>query len=141
MIANHLAAKAAFFSIGTNDLIQYSVAVDRTNDRISKLYEPFHPGVLRMIQMTIDAGHAHGIKVAVRGEVSNDPVAALVLLGMGIDELSMAPRYIPTIKSLIRRVKIEDAQELARAILNVSSAEEAKQYIEKAIERLNLHIT
>ncbi|MFC1485502.1 phosphoenolpyruvate--protein phosphotransferase [Candidatus Latescibacterota bacterium] len=138
MIAGHLAAKADFLSIGTNDLIQYSVAVDRTNDRIANLFEPFHPGVLRMIQMTVEAGHAHGIPVAVCGEVSNDPVASLILIGLGIDELSMAPTYIPTIKNMVRRVSFVEAQRLAQLVLNMSTAQETKQYIEKYVEKFTL---
>ena len=138
MIADRLAQKASFFSIGTNDLIQYSVAVDRTNDRISNLFDPFHPGVLRMIQMTIDAAHKQGIPVAVCGEISNDPAASLVLLGMGIDELSMAPSFIPTIKQLVRQVSASDARTLAEKIVCMESASQVKRYIAEYMNNLAL---
>jgi phosphoenolpyruvate-protein phosphotransferase (PTS system enzyme I) len=138
MIAEQLAKKASFFSIGTNDLIQYSVAVDRTNDRIANLFEPFHPGVLRLIQMTIDAGHANGIPVAVCGEVSNDPAASLLLIGMGIDELSMAPTYIPQIKRMIRQVSLEDAEELAEKVRNMATASQVKRQIAEDMKDLGL---
>ena len=136
MIAEHLARKVSFFSIGTNDLVQYSVAVDRTNDRIANLFEPFHPGVLKLLKITADAAHSHGIPVAVCGEMSNDPQGALILLGMGMDELSMAPSYIPSIKRLIRSVSLSEAKKLSENVLKLDTAAEIKTLINKVIERI-----
>ena len=138
MIADHLAEKVSFFSIGTNDLIQYSVAVDRTNDRIAKLFDPFHPGVLKLIKMTIDAAHSKGIKVAVCGEMSNEPATALLLLGLGIDELSMASSYIPSIKRVIRAVSFENVQKLAHKALDVGTAAEIKGLIHEEMKKINI---
>ena len=138
MIAEHLAKKVDFFSIGTNDLVQYSVAVDRTNDRIANLFEPFHPGVLKLLKMTVDAGHSNGIPVAVCGEISSDPAASLVLLGMGIDELSMAPAFIPTIKRMIRSVKMDDAKKLVEKILHLETAVEIKNIITTEMKNIGI---
>jgi len=138
MIAEHLANKVNFFSIGTNDLIQYAVAVDRTNDRIAYLYEPFHPGVLKLVKITIDAAHAKGIPVAVCGEMSNDPAASLLLLGMGIDELSMAPYYIPSIKRTIRSVKFKDIREIAENALKLETAAEIKNLINNETRKMGI---
>jgi len=137
MIADHLARRVSFFSIGTNDLTQYAVAVDRTNDRIAALFDPFHPGVLKLLKITVDAGHAQGIHVAVCGEMSNDPLGALVLVGLGIDELSMAPSYIPPIKRLIRSVNARDLRETAEKVLTLATGADIRQYLE---ERFNLLI-
>ncbi|MFC1538224.1 phosphoenolpyruvate--protein phosphotransferase [Candidatus Latescibacterota bacterium] len=138
MIADHLAKKVDFFSIGTNDLIQYAVAVDRTNDRISNLFEPFHPGVLKLIKMTIDAGHSNGIPVAVCGEISSEPAATLMLLGLGIDDLSMPPIFIPAIKRIIRSANIEDAKIYANEMLELDSADKIKKLINEKMEKLDI---
>lgn len=138
MIADHLAKKVDFFSIGTNDLIQYSVAVDRTNDRIANLFEPFHPGVLKLLKMTVDAGHSNGIPVAVCGEISSDPTAALILLGMGMDELSMAPAFIPLIKRMIRSLNMNDAQKLVEKILTLETAVEIKKMIKEEMKKMGI---
>lgn len=138
MIAEHLAKKVDFFSIGTNDLVQYSVAVDRANARIANLFEPFHPGVLKLLKMTVDAGHSNGIPVAVCGEISSDPAASLILLGMGIDELSMAPTFIPLIKRMIRSVKMDDAKKLVEKILHLETAVEIKNIITTEMENMGI---
>lgn len=129
MIAGHLARKVDFFSIGTNDLVQYSVAVDRANERIANLFEPFHPGILKLIKMTVDAAHANGIHVAVCGEMGGDPMAALVFLGLRIDELSMVPAFIPSIKSIIRSLDQKTAEGIVAQALEFETATEVKNLI------------
>ena len=136
MIAEHLACKVDFFSIGTNDLIQYSVAVDRTNDRIASLFEPFHPGVLKLLKITAEAAHKQGIPVAVCGEMSNDPQGALILLGMGMDELSMAPSYIPSVKRMIRSVSSDEAKKIVDNALKLDTAAQIKGLIDKVTEKI-----
>ena len=130
MIAEHLAKKVDFFSIGTNDLIQYSVAVDRSNDRIAYLFEPFHPGILRLMKMTVDAAHAHSIPVAVCGEMGGDPAAVLLLSGLGVDELSMVPSFIPSIKHIIRSINMADVKKLVTEALQCETAEDVKKLID-----------
>jgi len=138
MIADRMAKKSKFFSIGTNDLIQYSVAVDRANDKISALFEPFHPGVLRLIHMTVQAAHANGITVSVCGEMSGDPSTALMLLGLGVDELSMTPSFIPAIKKLVRSVSFEAAKNIADRSLGFDTAVEVKEAVKREISRLKI---
>ena len=136
MIAGRLAEKVDFFSIGTNDLIQYSVAVDRANDRIAYLFEPFHPGVLKLMQITIDAAHAVGIPVAVCGEMGAEPATALLMMGLGIDELSMVPSFIPAIKRVIRSMSMERAREVALRAVECVSATEVKRLVQDELARL-----
>ncbi len=138
MIADYLASKVDFFSIGTNDLIQYSVAVDRTNARIAYLYQPFHPGILKLLKITADAAHSNGIPVAVCGEMSNDPAAALILIGLEMDELSMAPVYIPLIKQMIRSVRMDEAKKLAERVLKLKSATEVKSVIDREMVKMRI---
>jgi phosphotransferase system enzyme I (PtsI) len=124
IIADSLAKRLRFFSIGTNDLIQYSLAVDRMNEKIAHLYEPTHPAIVRLIKTTADAAHNHKITVSVCGEMASDPVLAPLLLGLGIDELSAAPALVPAVKFIIRRLKMEEARKLAEFALNSESASE-----------------
>jgi phosphotransferase system enzyme I (PtsI) len=124
LVADSLAQKMKFFSIGTNDLIQYTLAVDRMNEKIAHLFEPTHPAVLRLIKWTIDAAHARNIPVSVCGETAGDPVMVPLLLGMGVDELSASPPLLPSVKFIIRRLKISDARELAEFALNCESSAE-----------------
>ncbi len=121
LTADILASKSDFFSIGTNDLIQYTIAVDRGNEKIAYLYQPFHPGVLRLIRMVVEAGSAGGVPVAMCGEMASDPLAALLLLGMGIDELSMSPHNILKIKHIIRSVAQSEAKELLEKVMEMDS--------------------
>ncbi|MCF7709477.1 MAG: phosphoenolpyruvate--protein phosphotransferase [Verrucomicrobia bacterium] len=113
MTADILAKHVQFFSIGTNDLIQYSLAIDRMNERISHLYEPTHPAILRLIKYTINASNNAGIWTGLCGEIAADLLMVPILIGLGIDELSASPPYVPRIKSLVRNLKMSDAVELA----------------------------
>jgi phosphotransferase system enzyme I (PtsI) len=124
IIADSLARRLKFFSIGTNDLIQYSLAVDRMNERIAHLYEPTHPAIVRLIRSTVEAAHRHKIPVSVCGEMAGDPVLAPLLLGLGVDELSATPALVPPVKFLIRRLKMTEAKELAEFALSCESAAE-----------------
>ena len=111
-----------FFSIGTNDLIQYTLAVDRLNEKVADLYDPTHPALLRLLQMTIDAGKANGIWTGLCGEMAGDPSAIPLLIGLGIDELSVAPPMLPQIKYLIRRLKYTETQQMALQALQCESS-------------------
>ena len=124
IVADSLAKRAKFFSIGTNDLIQYSLAVDRMNEKIAHLYEPTHPAIVRLIKATVDAAHKEKIPVSVCGEMAGDPVLTPLLLGLGVDELSTAPSLVPPVKFLIRRLRLSEARELAAFALECESAAE-----------------
>lgn len=124
MIADILAEKVDFFSIGSNDLIQYTIAVDRGNERVADLYEPTHPAVLRLIERTVKAGHRKGISVGLCGQMAADPALAPLLLGLGLDTLSMAPQAIPLVKHMIRSVSYKHARALAKRALLCQSAQD-----------------
>lgn len=129
MVADLLIKEADFFSIGTNDLIQYTLAVDRVNERTAHLYQPFHPAVLRMIKRAIDAGHQEGKQVSLCGEMSGEPSQAILLIGMGIDNLSMSSASILPIKKLIRSIRFSDAQKLVSDVLDLPTATEIEEYV------------
>ncbi|HXC02316.1 MAG TPA: phosphoenolpyruvate--protein phosphotransferase [Opitutaceae bacterium] len=114
-----LARKCDFFSVGTNDLIQYMLAIDRVNDRIAHLYEPTHPAILRMLKHIVEQAHLANIKVAVCGEMAGDPVFAPLLLGLGVDELSMSSTLLPAVKYLVRAMKLSDAKALVEETLTL----------------------
>jgi len=124
IVADSLARCVKFFSIGTNDLIQYSLAVDRMNEKIAHLYEPTHPAIVRLIKGTVEAAHRHGVRVSVCGEMGGDPVLVPLLLGLGVDELSAAPPLVPQVKFILRRLKLAEAKELAAFALNCEAASE-----------------
>lgn len=124
MIADSLAKRLKFLSIGTNDLIQYSLAVDRMNEKIAYLYQPTHPAIVRLIKATVDAAHRHNIWVGVCGEMAGDPTLTPLLIGLGVDELSVAPPVLPQIKFMVRRLKIPETKELAAFALECESAGE-----------------
>jgi phosphotransferase system enzyme I (PtsI) len=125
LIAETLAREVDFFSIGTNDLTGYTLAVDRLNEKVAPLFAPTHPGILRLIQMTVEAARKHDRWVGVCGEAAGDPGVAPVLLGLGVDELSVTPSSVPAIKFLLRRLRMPEAVAAAQAALNAESAEEA----------------
>ncbi len=129
-----LAKESDFFSIGTNDLIQYSLAIDRTSEKISYLYEPAHPAVLRLIKNIIEAGHAAGIWIGMCGEMASEPIFALLLLGLGLDEFSIPSQAIPKIKQIIRSVRLEEAEEITSSCLKLSTGKEVEGLVR---ERLN----
>jgi len=124
-----LAKESNFFSIGTNDLIQYTLAVDRGNERIAHLYQGFHPAVLKLIKETIDAGHRNGIWVGLCGEMAGDPLATVILVGMGVDELSTSAMAIPEIKKIIRSITFEEAQKVAEQVLSLSTISDIKRFL------------
>ncbi len=124
LAADILAKRARFFSLGTNDLIQYSMAVDRLNEKIAHLYEPTHPAILRLIKITVDAGKKEGIWTGICGEMASDPQLTPLLLGLGVSEFSVAPPLAPAIKYLIRHVKMSEAVVLAEAALHCESGAE-----------------
>ncbi|TVR90741.1 MAG: phosphoenolpyruvate--protein phosphotransferase [Spirochaetaceae bacterium] len=135
MTADILARKADFFSIGTNDLIQYTLAVDRGNEKIAYLYEPFHPGVLRMLRLIIESAHAKGLAVGMCGEMAGDPMSTVVLLGLGLDEFSMGAVGIPEVKRIIRSVSMAEAEELVGSILEMKSYVEIDEFVAQYMEK------
>ena len=129
MIADSLAREVDFFSIGTNDLIQYTLAIDRVNERVTYLYDPLHPAVLKLIKMVVDTGHNAGIRVAMCGEMAGEPTYTLILLGFELDELSMNPLAIPRVKKIIRNSTMEEAKIVLRKIMTFSTAGEIGKYV------------
>jgi phosphotransferase system enzyme I (PtsI) len=119
-----LQKQCTFFSIGTNDLIQYMLAIDRGNDRFAHLYEPAHPAVIRTLKRIVEDAHRLGVPVGVCGEMAGDPLYAALLLGLGVDSLSMSPPAIPAVKFLVRAMKMADARQLAQEALGLGSAKE-----------------
>jgi phosphotransferase system enzyme I (PtsI) len=136
MIVDLLAKEVDFFSIGTNDLVQYTLAIDRVNEQTADLYEPGHPAILRMIKNTIDAAHKEGIEVGLCGEISGEPMYALLLLGLGLDDFSMSPSSLPQIKKLIRSVSFKNAQELAREAFKLSTGREVEDLCRARLKQL-----
>jgi len=127
-----------FVSIGTNDLIQYTLAVDRDNRRVASMYEPLHPAVLQSIKHVVEAAHSAGRRVSMCGEMAGNPLYTLFLLGIGLDELSMGSLYIPVIKKLIRAVRMTDAERIARELLRYDTVEEVKGYMFACLRELDL---
>ena len=128
VISPILAKYVDFFSIGTNDLCQYTLAVDRMNESIGSLYQPLHPGVLRLIKHVIDASHEQGKFTGMCGELASDPVATMILLGLGLDEFSMTASSIPLIKKILRSVSIAECEDVANKALAMDTAEEITDY-------------
>ena len=133
VIADLLATEADFFAIGTNDLIQYSLAIDRGNENVSYLYEPLHPALLRLIKGVIDAGKRANIPVSMCGEMASDPIYAIVLVGLGLEIFSMNPSSIPVIKNVVRSIRYKDCRRIAEACLNKKTAQEIEEYVIESV--------
>lgn len=135
LVAEHIAPVVDFFSIGTNDLTQYTMAVDRTNERVVHIASTFHPGVLRLIQITIEAAHHHGKWVGLCGEFASNPAAVPLLLGLGLDEFSMSPVHIPNIKDLVRGWSMDECRKIARHALSLPKAAAVEAYLKSVYEQ------
>jgi phosphotransferase system enzyme I (PtsI) len=133
LIADILARETDFFAIGTNDLIQYSLAIDRSNENVSYLYEPLHPALLRLIKGIIDAGKSAGIPVSLCGEMAADPIYAVVLIGLGLEIFSMNPSSIPIIKNIIRSVRYRDCRRIAELALQKRTAQEIEEFVIESV--------
>jgi len=131
VIADLLAREVDFFSIGTNDLIQYLLAIDRVNEHVSYLYKPLHPAVLRIIKSIIDIAHSAGIKVNMCGEMAGEPFYTPILLGFGIDEMSMNALSILKVKKIIRSSNYRESQQLVEEILKFATASEVETFLQK----------
>ena len=131
-----LAKEVDFFSIGTNDLVQYTLAVDRANEKVAYLYRPTHLAILRLIKLTIDNAHANGIWVGMCGEMAGELPLVVLLLGMGLDEFSAPPISVPKIKYVIRNVTYEEAKKVAEVALSKGSADEVEEYLTSTLEGL-----
>jgi phosphotransferase system enzyme I (PtsI) len=129
MVADHLAQEVDFFSIGTNDLIQYSQAVDRNNEQVAHLYRPLHPGLLRMLRFIIDSAREAGIEVSLCGEMAADPTIAPLLVGLGLRRMSVSPRLVPVIKAQLRRLSAKELADVAERCLEMSTADEVAEYL------------
>jgi phosphoenolpyruvate-protein phosphotransferase (PTS system enzyme I) len=134
MIADILAREVAFFSIGTNDLIQYSLAVDRNNEHVASLYQPLHPAILRMLRFVIDSGRAAGIEVSLCGEMGADPRYALLLVGLGLRRISMSPRQIPEVKAWLRESTVSSLAEMAERCMEHGTAAEVQKHLDSFLE-------
>ncbi len=135
LIADLLAAEVDFFSVGTNDLIQYCLAVDRGNEHVAYLYDPLHPAILKALRMVCKAGRDAGISVGMCGEMAGEPLYALVLLGLGFNELSMNAPAIPRVKRILRQVRISEGEALVEKVLQMATAGEISRYLEEEMGR------
>ncbi|MFH1550758.1 MAG: phosphoenolpyruvate--protein phosphotransferase [Planctomycetota bacterium] len=136
LTADLFAKEADFFSIGTNDLIQYCLAVDRVNERLAYLYQPGHPAVLRLVSNVIKAGHKHNIKVSMCGEMSGEATFAILLVGMGLREISTTPAIIPEIKQVIRSISESEAKRIARKAMKLDTAEATMEFLNEKLRKL-----
>ncbi len=134
VMADQLAREVDFFSIGTNDLIQYALAIDRVNERVTYLYEPLHPAVLRLIQRVVKTGHDAGIRVAMCGEMAGEAAYTMVLLGLELDELSMNPLAIPRVKKIIRGSTMKEARALLKKVMTFATATEIRAWVGKTMQ-------
>jgi len=140
LIAEHLAQEVDFFAIGTNDLTQYALAVDRANEQVANLYRPFHPAVLRLVERVVSAGNRAGIAVSLCGEMAADPLAVPVLVGLGLEEFSMHPPAIPVVRSLVRALSYREARRMAQKALTLATAKEVEEYLLEQLSGLLSHL-
>ncbi|MGE5234967.1 MAG: phosphoenolpyruvate--protein phosphotransferase [Acidobacteriota bacterium] len=140
LIAEHLAKEVDFFSIGTNDLTQYTLAVDRANEQVSDLYRPFHPAVLRLVERVISVSRRAGIPVELCGEMAADPLAVPVLVGLGLEEFSMHPPALPVARSLIRALSYREAHRIALRALSLATAKEVEEFLLEQLSGLLAHL-
>jgi phosphotransferase system enzyme I (PtsI) len=136
LTAHLLAPHVDFFSIGTNDLVQYTLAVDRVNERIAYLYQPTHPAIIRLIKNTIDVGHQHGIWTGICGEMAGNPLMVPLLIGLGVDELSVSSSLVPLVKDVVRKLRYSEAEELAEVVLARESAHEITEQCRQLVGRV-----
>jgi len=129
-----LASEVSFFSIGTNDLIQYTLAIDRVNEKVAYLYMPHHPAILRFIKLVIDNSHARNVWVGMCGEMGGDPILAVLLVGLGIDEISASPLLVPKIKKSILTINCAKATEIAEKCLQFATGDEVMRYLDDQIK-------
>lgn len=137
LMIDEFAREVDFLSLGTNDLTQYALAVDRGTSRVADLYDPFHPAVLRLIKMVADGGQRHGKPVSICGEMAGDPLATLLLIGLGLNSLSLSPGLIPEVKEIIRATTLEQAREIADQCLSASTGDEVRRYLEEAVGQIS----
>ncbi len=140
LVAEHLAREVEFFAIGTNDLTQYTLAVDRANEQVADLYRPFHPGVLRLLERVITAGRRAGITVSLCGELAADPLAVPVLMGLGLEEFSMHAQAMPVVRNLIRSLSFREARRIAQKALAMSSAKAVEEFLLERLSGLLSHL-
>jgi phosphotransferase system enzyme I (PtsI) len=131
--ADLIARECDFLSVGTNDLIQYSLGVDRENEHLSYLYHPLHPAILRSIRFIVEAGHAAGIRVGMCGEMAGEPLYTLILCGLGFDELSMNATAIPVVKGLVRSSSLEEARRLSEEVLSLGTSDEIERRVDEVV--------
>ncbi len=131
LISDELAKRVDFFSIGTNDLIQYTIAVDRGNEKIAHLYQPFHPGVLRLIKLVIDNAHKANIPIGMCGEMASNPYATILLAGLGLDEFSMSPSSLLEVRKILRTIDFSEAQKMTEEVLKMNSSSSIVAFIKK----------
>jgi phosphoenolpyruvate-protein phosphotransferase len=137
-LAPRLVTEADFFSIGTNDLIQYLLAADRNNPRVAHLYEAFHPAVLSAVYEVINVAHGAGKEVSICGEMASDPLATLLLVGMGLDRLSLSPLFIPVVQKILREANFQIARQIARDVLEMGAVTDIKGYLVERYRELGL---
>ncbi|MCU0292407.1 MAG: phosphoenolpyruvate--protein phosphotransferase [Thermoanaerobaculaceae bacterium] len=140
LISEHLAKVVDFFAIGTNDLTQYTLAVDRSNEHVAELYRPFHPAVLRLIDRVITAAHRGDITVSMCGEMAADPLAIPVLVGLGLQEFSVHPAALPVVKRLVRALSFKEARRIAHRALGLATAKEVEEYLLEQLSGLLAHL-
>jgi phosphoenolpyruvate-protein kinase (PTS system EI component) len=138
LIADHLAAEVDFFSIGTNDLSQYTMAADRTNARVAALATGYQPAVLRLVREVIAAAHAQDKWVGLCGELAGEPLAVPILLGLGLDEFSVSPPAIPLVKQTIRALSLDEARAVAQQALALESAEAIRELVQARVPAANV---